>query len=95
MKKIRITTILLGFMMVCIILAVISPFASESPDGLEKVAQDKGFETKQKEIKFIAITENIAQVIKNEHLTKILLSFMGFVLTFIITYGVARLLKKK
>lgn len=28
---------------------LLSPFASQSPDGLEKVAQDKGFENKAQE----------------------------------------------
>jgi ABC-type Fe3+ transport system permease subunit len=33
-------------LMITLVLVVLSPWASTSPDGLEKVARDKGFESK-------------------------------------------------
>jgi len=35
--------ILFGLMVAVFLAVIISPFASSSPDGLEKVAEDKGF----------------------------------------------------
>jgi hypothetical protein len=41
--------IALGLVVCLVLAAVVSPWASSDPDGLEKVSQDKGFSAKEQE----------------------------------------------
>lgn len=82
-------------LIVALLVALISPLASSSPDGLEKVAEDKGFIEETAEAPYELITDYIFPGIENEALATILAGISGTVLIFGLTYGVACLLKRR
>lgn len=89
--------IIISGMIVAVVLAVIfSPFASKRPDGLERVAEDKGFLEKGegKEVFHSPLADYLFPGIKNEILATSLAGLVGVLITFFIVFLLARLLKK-
>jgi len=78
-----------------LLLALLSPLASTSPDGLERVAEDNGFIEKAHDALFNLIPDYVFPGIEHEILATILAAIIGTLLIFGITYGLARLLKVK
>ena len=76
-------------------LAVLSPLASSSPDGLEKVAEDKGFIETAREALFELIPDYVLPGIGSGTGATILAGIIGALILFGIGYGLARLLKRK
>jgi ABC-type Fe3+-siderophore transport system permease subunit len=79
----------------CLVLATISPLASSSPDGLEKIAKDKGFINTAAEAPFEVAAGYIFPGIENEALATILAGWLGILVLFTIVYGLAWLIKSK
>jgi hypothetical protein len=79
----------------CLILATISPLASSSPDGLEKVAEDKGFVGLAQEAPFKVVADYIFPGIENEALATIMAGCLGTLMLFGIAYGLAWLIKSR
>jgi len=77
---------------VCLAIAVLSPLASSSPDGLERVAEDKGFIGLTGAEPFQIIADYVFPGIENEALATIAAGLIGTLFLFGIAYGVARLL---
>ncbi len=82
-------------LILCLLLATISPLASSSPDGLEKVAEDKGFIGLAEESPFEIMADYIFPGIHNEAMATILAGWLGTVLLFAIAYGLAWLIKSR
>jgi hypothetical protein len=76
-------------------LALLSPLASSSPDGLERVAENKGFIETAREALFNLIPDYVFPGIGSEAGATILAGIIGTLLLFGIAYGLARLLKAK
>lgn len=75
----------------------LSPFASPSPDGLEKVARMKGFsDTGEgwKLWKFAPLRNYMFPWIKNEKVSTALSGVVGTLAIFFIVMGIGRLLEK-
>jgi cobalt/nickel transport protein len=89
--------ILFGLFAALFLALILSPFASSVPDGLERVAEDKGFLEKG-EVQ-PAMTSPIPDYswpgIKSEKLATSAAGLMGTVLVFGAAYGFGALLKKK
>jgi hypothetical protein len=79
----------------CLLLATVSPLASSSPDGLEKVAEDKGFIGAAGEAPFEIIADYVFPGIGNEAVATIIAGWMGTLLLFGITYGIAWLVRTR
>ncbi len=77
----------------CLVVACLSPLASSSPDGLERVAEDKGFIGWGQEAPFQVIADYVFPGIHNEALATILAGLIGTLILFGVVYGVAWLLK--
>ena len=77
----------------CLVVACLSPLASSSPDGLERVAEDKGFIGQGQEAPFQVIADYIFPGIQNEAVATILAGLIGSLILFGVVYGVAWLLK--
>ena len=77
--------------------ALLSPFASSHPDGLERVAEDKGFLEKSEGKPAVTspIPDYIFPGIKNESVATAAAGIAGTLFTFGVMYGVARLAGKK
>jgi len=79
----------------CLVLATISPLASSSPDGLEKVAEDKGFIGLAEESPFEIVADYAFPGIENEALATMLAGWLGTLALFGIAYGLAWLIKSR
>lgn len=80
---------------VCLVVAGISPLASSSPDGLERVAENKGFIDLGQEAPFQVIADYVFPGIENEALATILAGLIGTLILFGVAYGIAWLLKSR
>ncbi|MDH5696731.1 MAG: PDGLE domain-containing protein [Dehalococcoidia bacterium] len=78
--------------LVCLAVACLSPLASSSPDGLERVAEDKGFIGLAGEAPFQIIADYVFPGIENEALATILAGIIGTLILFGAAYGLAWLL---
>ena len=79
-------------LVVCLAVATISPLASSSPDGLEKVAEDKGFIGLAEDSPFEIIADYAFPGIENEALATMLAGWLGTLVLFSVTYGIAWLI---
>jgi hypothetical protein len=80
---------------VCMVLATISPLASSSPDGLEKVAEDKGFIDVAEGAPFEIVADYVFPGIENEAMATVLAGWLGTMMLFGIAYGLAWLIKSR
>lgn len=80
---------------VCLAVATISPLASSSPDGLEKVAEDKGFIGLAEDAPFEIIADYVFPGIENEALATILAGWLGTLVLFGVTYGIVWLISSR
>jgi len=76
----------------CLLIAILSPLASTSPDGLERVAEEKGFIGLAGNSPFQVIADYVFPGIENEALATIVAGIIGTLLLFGLAYGVAWLL---
>ena len=82
-------------LLVCLAVACISPLASSSPDGLERVAEDKGFLGLAGDAPYQVIADYVFPGIANEALATILAGIVGTLVLFGAAYGLAWLLTLK
>lgn len=83
------------FLLAAILLAlIVSPFASSWPDGLERVAEDKGFLDRGEGKPGLAspVPDYLWPGIKNEKIATALAGVVGTLLVFGVGYGLAALL---
>ena len=76
-------------------LAVISPLASPWPDGLERVAEDKGFIEAALEPAFEIIPDYVFPGVRNENLATIMAGLIGTLILFGLSYGLGALLRRR
>lgn len=79
----------------CLVLVTIAPLASSSPDGLEKVAKDKGFINTAEGAPFEVVADYIFPGVENEALATILAGWLGTLILFTVVYGLAWLIKSR
>ncbi len=79
-------------LLICLIVAIFSPLASSSPDGLERVAEDKGFIELANDAPFQIIADYVFPGIENEAVATITAGIIGTLILFGLAYGVAWLL---
>ena len=75
----------------------LSPFASSSPDGLEKVAETKGFKEKGegwKLWKHAPLADYAIPWVKNEKVSAALSGLLGTLAIFFIAFGIGKLMKR-
>lgn len=79
----------------CLVLATISPLASSSPDGLERVAEDKGFISQAEGAPFEIIADYVFPGIENEAVATILAGWIGTFILFGVVYAIAWLIRSR
>ena len=87
----------IGLGMALLLALFLSPFASTSPDGLEKVAETKGFLEKGEGWTFwkhAPFSDYTLPWIKNEKVSTALSGLIGTLAIFLIALGVGKLIKK-
>jgi len=80
---------------IALILAILSPLASSHPDGLEWVAEQKGFLDAAQGPLFEIIPDYVMPGISNEALATILAGIIGTLLVFGVAFGLAYLRKSQ
>jgi len=87
------TVILLG-LAIAIVLAVISPIASSSPDGLERVAEDHGFLALAREPAYELLPDYTIPGVEGSGST-IIAGVAGTLTVFGLAYGIGKLLRRR
>jgi cobalt/nickel transport protein len=89
--------IIIGVVIALFLAGIISMFASSFPDGLEKVAENKGFLEKSEVEPPIKspVPDYTMPGLKNEKLATSIAGIAGTLLVFGVSYGLAILLKRK
>ena len=80
---------------IALLLAILSPLASSSPDGLERVAEDHGFIGTAAEAPFQIIPDYVLPWVDNEALGTIGAGIVGTLITFVAVSFVARILARR
>jgi cobalt/nickel transport system permease protein len=86
--------ILVGGSIIAIVLAVFSPLASSHPDGLEWVAEQKGFLEAAKTAFYNIMPDYAFPGIPNPNLATIVAGILGTIIVFGVAYGVAHMEKR-
>jgi hypothetical protein len=84
-----------GVLILALLLVILSPLASSSPDGLERIAEDKGFLSAALEPLFKVVPDYLVPGVNNEAVATILAGIVGILVLFGIGYGLAKLLRAK
>lgn len=82
-------------LMLALVVALFSPLASPHPDGLERVAEDKGFLDRAQEATYHIIPDYVFPGIPNERAATIVAGVVGTLLVFGVAYGLASLLRRR
>jgi hypothetical protein len=82
-------------LIISLLVAVLSPLASSSPDGLEKVAENKGFIGLAQSAPFQVIADYVFPGVENEAVATILAGLLGTILIFGVVYGLSWLIKSR
>ncbi|MFC2035623.1 PDGLE domain-containing protein [Chloroflexota bacterium] len=82
-------------LLVCLGVATISPLASSAPDGLERVADDKGFIDLAIEAPFKIVADYVFPGIENKALATIIAGWLGTIVLFSAAYGLSWLIKSR
>jgi hypothetical protein len=75
--------------------AALSPFASGAPDGLERVAQDKGFEEASRGPVYETIPDYLLPGVEDERLATVLAGWIGVTALFLVVGGLAYLVSRR
>jgi hypothetical protein len=84
-----------GVLVLALLLAILSPLASSSPDGLERVAEDRGFIDVALVPIFSIFPDYVIPGVTNEAMATILAGLLGTLILFGIGFGLAKLLRTK
>lgn len=86
--------IIFGILLAALLVIFIAPFASKHPDGLERIAQDKGFLEKEEARLPAVISGYSFPGIKNERLSVIIEGILGVIIVFFVSYFLSVLIRK-
>lgn len=79
---------------IALLIAVLSPFASSSPDGLERVASDKGFSGLAESPPYQLISDYVFPWVGNKDLATVLSGVVGVLTVAAVVLAVAFLLTR-
>jgi cobalt/nickel transport protein len=93
--------LLSGLGIAVLIAVILSPFASQHPDGLDRVAQDHGFENKAaaesiaKQLPFAAVFKEYSLKAVPEQIATPMAGLVGTLVTFGLAWGIGKVTLKK
>ncbi len=82
-------------LLIALAVALISPLASAWPDGLERVAEDKGFIEDAQDAPYEVIPDYVFPGVGNEAVATILSGIVGTLVVFGLAYGLGALLGRR
>jgi cobalt/nickel transport system permease protein len=84
----------LAGLVIAVAVALLSPLASDSPDGLERVAEDSGFIDTAEDPPYEIIADYLFPGVRNEDAATILAGIVGTVVVFGVGFAVAHLITR-
>ncbi|MFP5219171.1 MAG: PDGLE domain-containing protein [Actinomycetes bacterium] len=89
--------LLLGLLVALLLAGVVSGFASSSPDGLERVAEDKGFLSTAEDSALAdsPVADYAVEGVEDERLSTGLAGVIGVTVTFVFGLGLFALVRKR
>ncbi len=78
-----------------LLVAFLSPLASSHPDGLERVAEDKGFIEKAREPWYEVIPDYVFPGLSSERAATIVAGLVGTLVVFLLVMGMSRAITKR
>lgn len=94
MKKLRRHWWVVGLLL-ALLVALLSPLASSHPDGLERVAEDKGFLDQAEDAPYSILPDYLFPGIESEAGATIVAGLVGTLLLFGLGYGLAWVLRRR
>ncbi len=95
-RKTDSSTVIAGGVIVALVVGIMAVFfASPHPDGLERVAEDKGFLEVAQGPAFNVFPDYVVPGVPNETLAAVIAIILGTLLLFAVGYGIARLLRRR
>ena len=82
-------------LLIALAVALVSPLASAWPDGLERVAEDRGFIENAQDAPYEIIPNYVFPGIGNEAGATILAGIVGTLVVFGLAYGLGALLRRR
>jgi hypothetical protein len=82
-------------LLIALAVTLISPLASAWPDGLERVAEDRGFSEDAQDAPYEVIPDYVLPGIGNEAVATILAGIVGTLVVFGLAYGLGALLRRR
>ena len=82
-------------LLIALVVTLFSPLASPHPDGLERVAEDKGFLERAQNAPYELIPDYVFPGIADENVATIVAGLVGTLLTFGVGYGLAWALRRR
>jgi hypothetical protein len=82
-------------LLIALAVTLISPLASAWPDGLERVAEDKGFIEDAQDAPYEVIPDYVFPGVGSEAVATILAGIVGTLVVFGLAYGLGALLKRR
>lgn len=79
---------------IALVVAFLSPLASSHPDGLERVAEDKGFIDRAQDAWYEIVPDYLFPGVGNEPVATILAGIVGTLTMFGLMFGLGKILVK-
>ena len=92
--KLRHIGLIAGGLGIALLVTLFSPFASSSPDGLERVAEDKGFSGVADSPPYQLISDYVFPWVGNEDLATVLSGIVGVLIVAAVVFTIAFLLAR-
>jgi hypothetical protein len=86
---------LVGLGIAVLVVVILAPLASPDPDGLERVAEDKGFLGQAEDALYSILPDYTIPGIDDPTVTTILAGLIGLAIVFGVMWGVGRLLARR
>jgi hypothetical protein len=84
-----------GLLVALLVVVVLAPNASSSPDGLERVAEDQGFADSAEDARFDLLPDYTIPGVENEAASTILAGVVGLLVVTAITLLAVRILRAR
>jgi len=86
---------IVGLAIAALVVIVLAPLASRDPDGLEKVAEERGFIERAQDAVYNVLPDYSIPGIDDPFLSTILAGLIGVSVIFLLTVGLGRLLARR
>jgi PDGLE domain len=86
---------LVGLAIAALVVVILAPLASPAPDGLERVAEDAGFQATAQDAPYSILPDYTVPGVEDGTLTTILAGLLGVAIVFGIMWGLGVLLARR